>query len=604
MIGGHQERKQGLELSIERLDDESREHQSYISVDCCPYLYLGALYLTRFLARLFGNLGEPAGVYEHLDPHGSYLAKAPLDLSDWSIASRNLRQAADLITSTQVPARTGHTIRLLYSILLATMAESNAKVLELEFIRPCGRLETYSTARHHMGFYNNVGLTAYYTTSLPLKSSLENVVFAALHQIIAKHPNLSAVAVNEDKSYPEVHFVRLPEIDLRHCVEFHLRQTSLPTANETDSELDELLRKQHDRGFKGDVKSPYWRLLITSSPNTPSAFTASWMFHHALSDGSSATLFHRSFLAALNSVAEVGSVLSVVTTALTPILPPVEELHPMTLSWSYLLYSLAATLLPSQLLSLLAPDMWTGSTIDATTSVPAQTTTVAISPDATRAFAAKCRSEKTSVTAALCALLAAVLQRSVAAGKIVDIDIPISLRPFIHIGQDEMVNAVGNLSCAFPAPTPSSAPSDPQVLNWDQARLLKASLTREVAKKGADNPVALLRYVSDIHGFFTSKHGKKRESSAEVSSIGVWKGGDGDAGEGVWRLGRMVFSQCANRTGRPVDMCVVTGGDGGLVLSFNGGEGDGGKLVGDVAGAMREGVERVLEQYGESVSEP
>jgi hypothetical protein len=482
------------------------------------------------------------------------------------------------------------------------MAESNAKDPTFEFLRPCGRLETYSTARHHMGFYNNVGLTAYYNTSLPLKSSLENVVFAALHQVIAKHANLSAVAINEDKSYPEVHFVRLPEIDLRHCVEFHPRQTSFPTANETDSELDELLRKQHDRKFKKDTKSPYWRLLVTSSPNTPSAFTASWMFHHALSDGSSATLFHRSFLAALNSVAEVDNVLPIVTTAPAPILPPVEDLHPMTLSWPFLLYSLAATLLPSQLLSLLAPDVWTGSTIDATASVPAQTTTVAISPDATRAFAAKCRSEKTTVTAALCALLAAVLQRGVAAGKLVDIDIPISLRPFIHIGQEEMVNAVGNLSYAFPAPTPSSPAANSQPLDWDQARLLKASLTREVAKKGTDNPVALLRYVSDMHGFFTSKHGKKRESSAEVSSIGVWKGVEGT--NDVWKLGRMVFSQCANRTGRPVDMCVVTGGDGGLVLSFNGGEADGGKLVKEVAEAMAKGINDVVARCGESVDEP
>ena len=493
---------------------------------------------------------------------------------------------------------------LIYLFLPTTMAESNSKDPALEFLRPCGRFETYSTARHHMGFYNNVGLTAYYNTSASLKSSLKNVVFAALHEVIAKHTNLSAVAVNEDKSYPEVHFVRLPEIDLRRCVEFHTRKTSLPTSTETDSELDELLQKQHDRGFKEDVQGPYWRLLITSSPNTPSAFTASWMYHHALSDGSSAMIFHRSFLAALNSAADVGSVLPVVTTAKTPMLPPLEDLHPMTLSWSFLLYSLAATLLPSQLLSQLAPDVWTGGTIDATTHVPAQTTTVAISPDVTRAFAAKCRSEKTTVTAALCALLAAVLQRGVAAGKLVDIDIPISMRPFIPVSQDDMVNAVSNASHAFPAPTPSSPTPTAQTLNWNQARALKASLTHEVAKKGADNPVALLRYVSDMHSFFTSKHGKKRESSAEVSSIGVWKGGDADGGEGKWKLGRMVFSQCANRTGRPVDMCVVTGGDGGLVLCFNGAEGDGGKLVREVAEAMGKGVNDVVERRGESVDEP
>ncbi|OSS48509.1 hypothetical protein B5807_07692 [Epicoccum nigrum] len=481
------------------------------------------------------------------------------------------------------------------------MAGSEVENSRYEFLRPCGRLETYSTARHHMGFYNNVGLTAYYTASVPFESSLEDVVFAAMHQVIAKHPNLCAFAINEEKSYPEVHFVRLPEIDLRRCVEFHMRETCVPASTETDSELDELLRKQHDRGFKEDVQGPYWRLLVTSSPNTPSAFTASWMFHHALSDGSSAMLFHRSFLASLNSATDVGSVLPVVTIAPTSILPPFEELHPMTLCWPYLLYSVAATLLPSQLLSLFAPDVWTGGTIDATTHVPAQTTTVAISADATRAFAAKCRSERTSVTATLCALLAAVLQRGVAAGKFVDIDIPISMRPFICIGQNEMVNAVGNLSYAFPTPTPSSTTANPQNLNWDHARLLKSALMREVAKKGADNPVALLRYVSDMHGFCTSKHGKKRESSAEVSSIGVWK--EGDETGGVWKLGRMVFSQCANRTGRPVDMCVVTGGDGRLVLSFNGGEGDGGKLVEEVAEAMAKDINDVAAQCGESVRE-
>jgi hypothetical protein len=35
-------------------------------------------------------------------------------------------------------------------------------VENLEKLRPCGRLEKYSTARHHLGYFNNVGLTAIY----------------------------------------------------------------------------------------------------------------------------------------------------------------------------------------------------------------------------------------------------------------------------------------------------------------------------------------------------------------------------------------------------------------------------------------------------------
>ena len=77
----------------------------------------------------------------------------------------------------------------------------------------------------------------------------------------------------------------------------------------------------------------------------------------------------------------------------------------------------------------------------------------------------------------------------------------------------------------------------------------------------------MLRYVSDIRGYFTGKVGQKRELSFEVSNVGVVDFGQADGGEevknGVWSASRMLFSQSANVTGAPVTfgVCSVKGGE-------------------------------------------
>lgn len=483
---------------------------------------------------------------------------------------------------------------------------------QLQEVRRCGRLETYSTARHHLGFYNNVGLTATYTKSKDLKGSLENFVFAALHHVIAAQPNLSIIPINEAKSYPDVYFARLPEIDLRTCVEFRNRESPIPRGEEADDELDKLLREQHSRGFKGDVKSrPYWRLVISSSPKTAGTFSASWIFHHALSDGSSSMLFHQSFLEGLNASMNLDSASPVVTAPSTPPLPPLEELHPMTLSWSFFLSAIADSLLPSYFAPR-SPNLWTGCSVEATAERPRtpHSATVFLSAETTRLFASKCRSQNTTVTAALITLLAAVLQSTSAPGKELKIDIPISLRPFLSIPETQMVNAITTHAHTFR--DPSSTLSDGDTLayfSWPTAREVKKALVSEVGNKGADNPIALLKYVSDMLGYFNAMLGRPRSSSAEVSSLGVWRGRtvvssdpDADAGAGVragaakgWEISRMVFSQSANLTAPPVNCSAVTGGDGCLALSFNWtGQGLEEEVLERVPIAMKERIERLV----------
>ncbi|KAF2715545.1 hypothetical protein K504DRAFT_422419 [Pleomassaria siparia CBS 279.74] len=158
-----------------------------------------------------------------------------------------------------------------------------------ETLRPRGRLETYSTIRHHLGYYTNVGISVTYShPSAFAASNIQNVIFAALRRVIAEHSILSAVSLNEGASYPEAYFARLPSIDLRTCVTFPTRKTAVPGDGEGDAELDALLAEQHNINFRDHVGTkPFWRLVVLCAPNAKKEFTATWIFHHGLADGTS-----------------------------------------------------------------------------------------------------------------------------------------------------------------------------------------------------------------------------------------------------------------------------------------------------------------------------
>lgn len=201
-----------------------------------------------------------------------------------------------------------------------------------------------------------------------------------------------------------------------------------------------------------------------------------------------------------------------------------------------------------------------------------------------------CRRERTSVTATLQCLLAASLFSNLPAEKYerLKIKAPISMRPFLNMPEDLMINAVAQYEFLHTRPAPISqetsngkqATDAPYYFSWEEARAVKAAILREVAKNGCDNPVSLLRYVPDIHRFFTSKLDKPRETSAEISNIGLYKRRrNGKANEneggskGQWWVGRMTFSQCSTLMGSAIDVNVVTGGDGNAVMNLSWDEG-------------------------------
>jgi hypothetical protein len=159
-----------------------------------------------------------------------------------------------------------------------------------------GKLEQFSSARHHLGFYNNVGVSASYSTVQDLNNIKENVL-SAVAIVIRRHPILSAIPVDEDSTTP--YFARLPTINLDNTVTFIARKKPFPKSDR-DQELDNLLEVQHNTSFKANYGClPFWRLIVLTNSESERDFIACFIYHHSLGDGISGVIFQKHFEAAL-----------------------------------------------------------------------------------------------------------------------------------------------------------------------------------------------------------------------------------------------------------------------------------------------------------------
>lgn len=120
----------------------------------------------------------------------------------------------------------------------------------------------------------------------------------------------------------------------------------------------------------------------------------------------------------------------------------------------------------------------------------------------------------------------------------------------------------------FPSATTSAlAVSDPLSKgmtsdDWSTASRVTDSL-EEAAGSLSDQPVALLRYLSDFRGWTIRKSEQPTNLSFSVSNVGMFKNGVGDETE---NLSEMAFSQSADATGAPFNLNVVSTKTGPLSI--------------------------------------
>jgi len=439
------------------------------------------------------------------------------------------------------------------------------------------------------------------TTTTIQPPDLQSVVYAALTDVVRKHPILSVIPINE--ATPEAYYARLEVIRLAKCV-FWKTRTGCATRGEEDRELDGILEGQHNLGFTSEYGDlPFWRLVILQDAVTELSFTASFIFHHSLGDGATGSIFHSSFLQGLNTAISLPSLDTQHNTCIPVdpnihLLSPLEHLHPLPLNPTPRSHRAASA---SEL------EEWFGTPIH--TPLKTHYKTLHFSPAITATFAKKCKDNGVTVTSGLTAVLAGALFSALpdTVEALTGI-IPINLRPWLDLPANEADVAMGSFIDAVKVQVRRLQYGEGGDDGKSTMSGLRAAChaSKEIKRYLANasptgepyTSIAPFKLIPDVAAVFTSLLGTTRDAAFEISNLGRFPDasadqlGCGDNDAAHWRIGRMVFSRSAVAFGAAVTTSVVTGADGGLSVGFCWQDGVvESELVEQVVKGCREGVE-------------
>ncbi|KAF5609240.1 uncharacterized protein FSUBG_4033 [Fusarium subglutinans] len=429
---------------------------------------------------------------------------------------------------------------------------------QLKKIRPLGKLEQLSTIAHHIHFFTNTGLSAHYAPTQVLPGfDLEEAVYGALSQVLTQHPVLFAIPVIPEKEEP--YWGRLASIDLKKVVSFVERSQPCWTTDQTDEELDSLLERQHNTNFKtGYGTLPVWRLVILKDHGLSKGFTASFIAHHSMTDGTGLHIFHDSFQKSLCDIVANSTeqkIDHVVFSNDGPIAPSLEELHPLPIPTS------APTSDAAQL------NEWRGTPI----ALPCSTRykSLSLPSNIMERFVQDCKKHRVAPTAALPALVARLLYDNLpSTAEALLCNLPVSLRSDLPTKQVEGV--MGNYIDAFKVQllrADLDQVSDDSSAGafgiWNHAKKIQQATRKYFANASPSGEpyanVAALRLIPDIGAALAGSIGHPRGESFEISNLGTFpqaKNVKGDA-KISWHRGRVLLSRCAYAGGAPVVVCVL-----------------------------------------------
>ncbi|KAE9368849.1 hypothetical protein N431DRAFT_470533 [Stipitochalara longipes BDJ] len=456
-------------------------------------------------------------------------------------------------------------------------------------LRPVGLMEQFSTVRHDLGLYRCVQNTARYSidrSTNDLIDTLEN----ALIKVISRHPPLCCGIINDDKDDPA--FIRLESIDISKCIDHRILDSSTP--EEYEQGLTEILEHQHRQLWSNIHCQPLWKLIIVQSKALSSektVFDAIFAWHHAIADGLSGMVFHRSLQEALNGPAIIAMADHTIKISDTiSLFPPQEEMIKFKISWSFLLAAVWHTMRPKWLFPDSSPP-WTAANVPTNTeNFEPHIKLISIPSEDVASILSACREQKTTLTGLFQALIVSSLAIRVPNATSFTSSTPFSPRSISGISStsDIAVQVCSHSSKHTPdviaaiRASSDSAQATHQI--WTVARSFRNSLAADMAQMPRDNVVGLLQYAGSIHNMFLSKLGKRRDDTFQVSNIGTFKN---DIREGEWRIERMFFTQCG-MAGSAFYFNATSVVDGPLSISVTWMEGDiEEQLIGNIVADVR-----------------
>jgi hypothetical protein len=417
-------------------------------------------------------------------------------------------------------------------------------------------------SRNAVRFYNNVGVTATYAIrrSLVQEFPFESLVFAAVRMVIAHHPAMG-VTILEDDLKPS--FVRLKTIDLQDVVGLETLDSGMAPEN--------FIESAHQRPFENLGELPLWRIIVlehASSTTIDASFDICFFAHHAIFDGQSCISFHLSFLEAMNKVVDDISQTNLDPIIIPPkldLLPPIEEAHPLPVSFCFLLRQLFKLIFRRK------PDKlhWTGPPIFSKPIITCLRTLYLPSSIA-NSLVNLCRKNRVSFTSLLLVVISGILADNYPDHERFTSKTAMSFRRFTpKVDKRDMVCYVSAMRHFFSRNRRRGYIPCGGQFSWDAARSSKRIIDAATSDP-KNNGVALLRYLDDYTSWLKRQVGGKRPDSFAVSNVGVVDAEDG--GRGI-KMTRLLFSQSSNVIGPPYAFSVATLNGGDLAIALDWQEG-------------------------------
>ncbi|KAI9836583.1 MAG: hypothetical protein M1819_001215 [Sarea resinae] len=457
-------------------------------------------------------------------------------------------------------------------------------------IREVGNLERLSTARHSLGIYRCVIVTARYCNgNFDSEASFKSFFFSALSRVVLRHPALCCGFVDEDKR--DASFVGLREIDLNRVVRFQTYDSGDGPSYENGQR--KLLEHEHLQLWEHLETNPGWRVVVSHLPQADhetvksqtSMMDVVFAFHHAVGDGLSGAVFHRSLLKELRSTTSTFDP----TKPCTPLvqLPekielvePVEKLLKFSFSLRFICGFVFRALIPSWLLG--KGPIWAGAQyyLSSPEEFKTHVRHFSIPQEQLKCILSACKAKSVTLTGLLHGLHVTLLAQMVPDADRLSGHTPYSLRRLIPKSEEEVAVQVSVLEIDFPSrffrssrnAAGSGEPDWEEV--WKVARYYGKLMQREVDRAPKDNVVGLLGFIGDYHDHYRKLLQKKRKSTYEISNIGVFgeraciSSADVHEDGSGWGIHSMIFTGSGMVTGPALGATVVSVQGGPLSIAF------------------------------------
>ncbi|KXX79395.1 hypothetical protein MMYC01_204050 [Madurella mycetomatis] len=427
--------------------------------------------------------------------------------------------------------------------------------------------EQRTISREDLGFYHGVVIGAVYEFENSFDVTSPQSFFAPLQRCIKEHPFLTVTVA--DRHTDKAFYERVPSIDLKN----HLTVLDKSTDVNKWQAIEAVLRFNLDRPFTHEV--PPWRVVVLPLTLGSSCFIA-FIYSHTILDGPSGVAFHRTFRTAAGSTTKQSIPTSIITTPSTPLPPPFDTPDRLPISWLFLLGPLLAVLMPQFLANWLGlkpqastvdQGTWTG---DSCAFDPATTRTKLVLREIPPPLLEKALRTSKEHGARLTGTLHILVTRALSKALVDKPEFtnfasqtPINMRRAAGVPPDEMGEFASGVYEMHPRISTDVCSSSLTDEEWAAARFCSEKLA-DAASRLQDQPIGLLRYVPSIRKWTVAKLGRQRDSSYELSNVGVF---DNGGREGV-KIREMVFAQPGMAVGSPLCVNVVSAKGGSLVYTM------------------------------------